>query len=531
MRSLRIQWQRSKLNDPSTTSSGVMEGTVPVRSYDWIAHHTARTPNKLAIVDLASERRFTYQELDRRIGGIAGYLRRTFGIDRGDRIAVLAHNTTDILELQFACGRLGAIFVPLNWRLTNPELSYIISDATPNVIIYDGDFAASVARLCQQHAGLRQMPRAERGHERAIDAGYSLASSELVSHDDISTIMYTSGTTGSPKGAMITHGSIFWNAVNASWLSITEKTTGLSFLPMFHISGLNSYANPILHAGGTAVIMRNFDADQALRAIDDRALGVTHIHGVPATYQFMAQHHRFPETDLSRLLRATVGGAPMPLPVLETWHQRGLTLTQGFGMTETGPAVLTLPVGDARRKAGSVGKPLLHTEVTVRHENGTPTRQGEVGELWVKGPNVSPGYWNRPEVNQTTFVDGWFRTGDAVRVDAEGFYYIVDRWKDMYISGGENVYPAEVEQILYQIEAIAEAAVIGIRDERWGEVGRAIITVKSGRDLSEAEVLAHCRANLAGFKTPRSIFFVTSLPRTATGKIHKPTLRQQFNGP
>jgi fatty-acyl-CoA synthase len=498
-----------------------------VRHYDWISHHSRRTPDKIAAIDLGTGRQFTYREFDCRIGRLAGYLTQAFCIGRSDRVAVLARNTTDIFEIQFACGRIGAIFVPLNWRLTVPELAFIIDDVEPELLIHDPDFAPAATTLQSRHGGLRLLERPD-AYERAIAASSRLVACEEMTHDDISTIIYTSGTTGRPKGAMITHGMTFWNAINAGWLSITEASTGLTFLPLFHVSGLNTYANPIFHAGGTAAIMRGFDPGEGLRIIGDTAVGITHIHGVPATYQAMAQHRDFEETDLSRLAGATVGGAPVPLPVLDCWHRRGVTLSQGFGMTETGPAVLTLPGKDARRKAGSVGKPLLHTEVTVRLGNGSRARPGETGELWVKGPNVSPGYWKHPEAGSLGFADGWLRTGDAVRVDSDGFYYVVDRWKDVYISGGENVYPAEVEQVLCQIDAVAEAAVIGIKDQRWGETGRAIIVVKPGCNLSEMEIAAHCRANLAGFKNPRSVRFVGSLPRNAAGKVHKPTLREQF---
>jgi fatty-acyl-CoA synthase len=221
----------------------------------------------------------------------------------------------------------------------------------------------------------------------------------------------------------------------------------------------------------------------------------------------------------------------MPVPLLKVWEERGVALQQGYGMTETSPAVLTLDKEDAVRKAGSSGKPVLHTEVRIVRPDGTDAEVGELGELWVKGPNVTPGYWNRPDANQSSFTDGWLHTGDATRVDEEGFYYIVDRWKDMYISGGENVYPAEVESVLHQLTAIAEAAIIGVPNEQWGEVGMAIVAVKPGHTLTPADIHAHCAANLARFKCPRLIEFVDALPRNATGKIHKPTLRQKFSAP
>ncbi|MGJ4888542.1 acyl-CoA synthetase [Bradyrhizobium sp. HKCCYLRH3099] len=503
---------------------------MPVRYYDWIAHHARRTPAKTAMVDLGSNRRFTYAEFDARVARLAGHLREACGVSKGDRVTVLALNATDTLEVQFACFRVGAIFVPLNTRLTVPELQFIVGDCAPKVMIHDDDLAdtaLAVARLCGVATALRYGPGGS--YEQAIASAKPLAASEPVTLDDVSTIMYTSGTTGLPKGAMITHGMTFYNCVNLGGPAyITPSSVLLTVLPLFHTGGLNCYTNPVLHVGATVLIMRAFDPGQALQLISDPAQGINVFFGVPAIYQFMAQHPAFATADFSRLVIGGVGGAPMPVPLLETWERRGVALQQGYGMTETSPAVLALDREDAARKAGSAGKPVLHTEVRIVRPDGSDADVGELGELWVRGPNVTPGYWNRPDANRASFTDGWLHTGDATRVDDEGFYYIVDRWKDMYISGGENVYPAEVESVLHQLSAVAEAAVIGIADPQWGETGMAIVAIKPGHSLSEAEIFAHCQANLARFKCPRTVRFVDALPRNATGKIHKPTLRKSF---
>jgi fatty-acyl-CoA synthase len=506
---------------------------LPVRHYDWIAHFGRRTPDKVAVVDLASGRRFTYAQFDARIARLAAHLRRGLGIQRGDRVAVLALNTTDTLEVQFACGRIGAVFLPLNTRLTVPELHYIVGDAAPRLMIHDSDLAEialSVSNLCKVEATLLLGPGGS--YEAAIAGAKPLDQTEIVTLDDISTIMYTSGTTGQPKGAIITHGMTFWNCVNLGGPAfISPSSVLLTVLPLFHTGGLNCYTNPVLHSGGTVLIMRAFDPGQALAAISDPARRINVFFGVPSIYQFMAQHPAFATADFSRLVIGGVGGAPMPVPLLKVWEERGVALQQGYGMTETSPAVLTLDKEDAARKAGSSGKPVLHTEVRIVTPDGRDAAVGELGELWVKGPNITPGYWNRPDANASSFTDGWLHTGDAARIDDEGFYYIVDRWKDMYISGGENVYPAEVENVLHQLTAIAEAAVIGMPSEQWGETGMAIIAVKPGHSLTEAEIHAHCAANLARFKRPQTIQFVDALPRNATGKIHKPTLRKNFGSP
>jgi fatty-acyl-CoA synthase len=502
-----------------------------VRYHDWIAHFSRRTPNRIAAVDLSSERQFTYAQFDARIARLAMHLQDRLGVAGRDRVAVLALNTTDTLEIQFACGRLGAIFVPLNTRLTVPELQFIVGDAAPKVMIHDIDLADTallVAERCGVPASL--LLGSSGTYEAAIAAATSLGPVERVTLDDISTIMYTSGTTGQPKGAIITHGMTLWNCINLGGPAyITPSSVLLTVLPLFHTGGLNCYTNPVLHAGGTVKIMRTFDPGVALKLISDPAQGINVFFGVPSIYQFMAQHPSFDSADFSRLIVGGVGGAPMPVPLLDVWETRGVALQQGYGMTETSPSVLVLDREDAARKAGSAGKPALHTEVRIVRPDGTDADVGELGELWVRGPNVTPGYWNRPEANESSFTDGWLHTGDATRVDEEGFYYIVDRWKDMYISGGENVYPAEVENVLHQIEAIAEAAIIGVPDAQWGEVGMAIIAVKPGRSIAEAEILAHCARNLARFKCPRMVRFVEALPRNATGKIHKPTLRKEFS--
>jgi fatty-acyl-CoA synthase len=504
-----------------------------VRHYDWIAHFGRRTPDKPAVIDLASGRRLSYAQFDARISRLATHLRDRLEIARGDRVAVLALNTSDTLEVQFACGRLGAVFLPLNTRLTVPELQFIVGDAAPKLMIHDAELAEAaltVARLCNVRSALLLGP--DGSYEAAIASAKPLDQAEVVTLDDISTIMYTSGTTGQPKGAIITHGMTFWNCVNLGGPAyISPSSVLLTVLPLFHTGGLNCYTNPVLHAGGTVLIMRAFDPGLALQLISDPSHRINVFFGVPSIYQFMAQHPAFATSDFSRLVIGGVGGAPMPVPLLKVWEARGVALQQGYGMTETSPAVLTLDREDAVRKAGSSGKPVLHTEVRIVRPDGSDADVGELGELWVKGPNVTPGYWNRPDADASSFTDGWLHTGDAARIDDEGFYTIVDRWKDMYISGGENVYPAEVENVLHQLAAIAEAAVIGIPSEQWGEVGMAIIAVKQGHSITEAEINAHCEANLARFKRPRAIKFVDALPRNATGKIHKPTLRENFGSP
>ncbi len=504
--------------------------SIPV--YDWLAHHAGSVGNKTAVVDLASGRSFCWADFNERCARLAGFLRYDLQIAKGDRVGILMPNSSDVLEIQFACAKIGAVFLPLNWRLTVPELSFIASDAEPTVLIFGPAFkeaAEAVAAdvTCIRHIIETDCDGGNSAYECGITEHASVTALEDLTHDDLSTIMYTSGTTGLPKGAMITHGMTFWNAINLGMPHrISPDAVHLSVLPLFHTGGLNCYTNPVLHAGGTVYIMREFDPRECLRLMGDPDIGLTHFFGVPANYQFMAQQPEFSETDFSRIQTAGVGGAPVPVPLLEAWYERGLGIAQGSGMTETSPTVLVLHAPDAMKKPGSTGKPALHNEVRIVDKKGQDVTPGDIGELWVKGPNITPGYWNRPDATAETITDGWLHTGDAARMDDDGFYYIVDRTKDMYISGGENVYPAEVENILYQLDDIVEAAVIGVPDDKWGEVGCAVIALKAGSGLADEEILSHCRTNLAAFKVPKRVEFTQALPRNATGKVLKRVLRE-----
>jgi len=501
--------------------------------YDWIAHHANHSPDAEALVDLHSGRRFSYRELDQRVGKLASFLRHGLDVSRGDRVAVLSASSSDVFEIQFACFRIGAVFVPLNWRLAVPELAQIAGDATPTVLISDDENWDTSVEL--KAAGAVTHLVSMRGDGGASDYEAGIAGAESVArmveqtHEDICTILYTSGTTGRPKGAIITHGMVFWNAVNLGLpFGISAATVFLTVLPLFHTAGLNCHANPVFHTGGRVVVMRAFDPAQTLALFGGSEETITHFFGVPAIYMFMAQQPNFAATDLSRLVSAGVGGAPISTALIEAWTTRGVKLQQGYGMTETSPGVMFLAASDCERKVGSAGKPVLHNELRIVDPEGNDVEPGVVGELWVRGPNITPGYWNKPDETAQAFTDRWLHTGDAARIDEEGFYYIVDRWKDMYISGGENVYPAEIEEVLYQIPGVAEAAIIGVEDEKWGEVGRAVVVLSEGAELSEADIIAHCEGKIARYKLPKSAVFTDILPRNATGKVLKHELRNTF---
>jgi len=517
-----------------------------VLASDWIAFHADRTPEKLAMVDQASERRFTYAQMNERIGRLAAFMRDTWGIKPGDHVAILAKNCSEFFEFQFACVKLGAVMLPLNWRLAVPELLFIINDAEAKALIYDSEFAENIPRLLEDSC-IKQVLRIDyngaastdeyQSYEDAIANANSLVvMNPMTTHETVMTIMYTSGTTGRPKGVLITHGMIFWNMINISTpAGLNCDSVSYVVLPLFHTGGLNLYANPIFHHGGTNIIAREYDPGLTLKTLSDPELGVNRFFGVPAIYLFLSQHEDFDKTDLSAIQSWGCGGAPMPAALLQKYADRDIIVQLGFGMTETSPTVFLIDKRRALVKPTSVGRPLMHTRVRIVDDNLTDMPPGEVGEVLVGGPNITPGYWKRPDANAKDFeVDEtgtrWVHSGDAGMIDDDGCIFIVDRYKDMYISGGENVYPAEVEQVIFHMDGVADVAVIGVPHERWGETGMAVVVSTPESNLTQEKIIEHCKQNLAKFKVPSHVAFVEELPRNAAGKVLKRTLREKFSG-
>ena len=474
-------------------------------------------------------------------GTFAERVRRTaaalaaLGIGRGDRVAWFSGNHPSALETLFACGQLAAIWVPVNARLTAAEARYVLEHSGSRVVVYGREQAPQAAALAD--ARVERWIAIEPGHgagaiapldyEELVAAAAPQPRDEPVSLDDPCLIMYTSGTTGRPKGAVLTHGNMTWNAVNQLLgfdLAADERTLALA--PLFHIGGLNGTVNPALLRGGCAVIVRRFDPAATLRVIEQQR--VNSFFAVPTMLDAMARDAAFATADLSALRSVAAAGAPLPLPVLRAWQDRGMTVQQAYGMTEASPGCTVLDSADAVRKAGSAGKPVFFTDLRVIRPDGSDTAPGEVGEVIVSGPNIMAGYWREPGRTAEVLADGWYRTGDAGELDDEGFLYIRDRYQDMIISGGENVYPAEVESALLEVPGVTEAAVIGVPDARWGEVGLAILVLAPGHAGDAAAITAALRTRLAGFKVPRHIRFAPALPKTATGKIRKSDLRGQF---
>ncbi|MEK7437642.1 MAG: long-chain fatty acid--CoA ligase [Pseudomonadota bacterium] len=502
---------------------------------DWLVKQAQQFPEKTALVDLFSGRKLSYAQLEERASRCAGFLRNQWGVKAGERVAVLAHNSAEYVELLYACGKIGALMVCLNWRLSLDELRGIVDDARPCAIVYGSEFEQTGAALAGAFGMQRRMVvGATHADTVSYEASLAAASGPSIvmpwrAHDDTWYLLYTSGTTGKPKGVIQTFGMAFTNAVNGMLAAgLRREDTLLSVLPYFHTGGLNLYLNPMLMCAGTTIIMRQFDVDKTMELLQG---SVTVMFGVPAIYLFLSQHPGFGAADFSGVRNWACGGAPIPKSLLERYLAKNVTICFGFGMTETGPTVFLTDEATARKKVGTVGKPVMFVEARVVD---SATRQtlgaNQRGELMLRGPGLTPGYWNNPEASAKAFEHGWLCSGDIAYCDEDGDYYIVDRSKDMYISGGENVYPAEVENVLFQMEGVAEAAVIGVPDAKWGEVGKAIIVLKPGAATGADAVIAHCKARLAAFKVPKHVVFISALPRNAAGKVEKPRLRGEFGG-
>lgn len=482
---------------------------------NWLSTWARFRPDAEALYDVGTGRRFTYAALKAESNAWARRLVRE-GVGPGDRVAVLALNRAETLALLFACADLGAILFPINWRLSRAEVDYQLGDCTPRVVFADRANRALLPDALDLDAGPGEPgDLAELGPGSALDAPWM--------------IMYTSGSTGRPKGAMLTHGQVHWNALNtilACDLGLDSST--LTFTPLFHTGGMNCLTTPMLHRGGRVVLTPGLDAGQALDLI--AAERVTHLMGVPTIFSMLAQHPSFASADLSSVRDALCGGASLPLPLLEEYLDRGIPLRQGFGLTEVGPNCFSTPPQDTRRKLGCVGQSIHHIAMKLVRPDGSECGVDEPGELILSGPVVFGGYWGKPEETAKSLKNGWFHTGDVLSRDGEGFYTVRGRIKEMFISGGENVYPAEVEAALTEAPGVALAAVVGVPDERWGEVGAAFLEPIAGAELDAEAIRAFLAGRLARFKIPKRYLIEPSLPRTASGKIDKALLKARLDG-
>lgn len=493
---------------------------------DWTSKWALYSPDKTALKEYETGRTLTYGQLNRLGNRMAFHLQRTFGVGKGDRVAVLAENCLEYVVLFAAAQKLGFILVPLNYRLAAPEIDFLLRNAEPRLVLAE----AKYRMLLESAPVFAQIPHRwtlEALAERAVPTtdtpdDHHFPAVELRDDDPV-FILYTSGTTGFPKGALYTHGMLFWNSINtAISLIVNSESRTLNVMPPFHTGGWNVLVTPFLHHGGYTCLFKKFEPAAVLQALEEERC--TLFMGVPTMLKMLADEPGFGSADFSSLHYLIVGGEPMPIPLIERWHEKGVFVRQGYGMTEVGPNLTSLHQDDAVRKKGSIGRPNFYVQVRIADVQGRDLPANEPGELLLRGPMVTPGYWRNPEATAAALREGWFHSGDMARMDAEGYLYIVDRIKNMFISGGENVYPAEVERVLLQHPAVAEAAVIGVPDDKWGEVGRAFVVCRPGHTVSEADLLEHCRANLAKFKVPRSAVFLEALPKNDTGKINRQVL-------
>jgi fatty-acyl-CoA synthase len=497
-----------------------------------MAQRAVLSPDKTAIINATTGASLTYDQFNERATRLANYLRELCGVMSGDRIAVLAMNRAETLEALFAAAKLTAILVPLNYRLTQPELEYILEDCEPKALLYEAEFTDLAGRLRAKlgtpyHLSLDSSDT-DPHYETALEQSHETpVGVENFDAEMTMLIIYTSGTTGRPKGAMLSHRMLMWNSINTHFaMDIVSSDVTTVHAPLFHTGGLNVLTTPLLHIGGTVVMMRSFDAAAWIEAIEKYRCTI--IFGVPTMFQMMMEAPRFATADLSSLRLCISGGAPCPVPLIEAYQRRSVVFTQGFGMTEVGPNCFKLAIEDSVRKAGSIGFPNLHTDARIVDEHGHDVAQGEVGELIMKGLHVCSGYWKNSEATATALRDGWFFTGDLARQDEDGYYYIAGRVKDMIISGGENIYPAEVEATLHSHPAIASAAVFGLPDPKWGETAVAAVIVRNGHTTTADEIIEYCVGKLARYKIPKRVFFVTQFPLSGSGKVAKMQLREEI---
>lgn len=509
---------------------------------DYLGRREIYSPNKLAIIDTSKqpELQLTYREFNARANRLANWLRDTAKVGKGDRVAILARDGVEHLDLLYACSKLGAIHTALNWRLHWRETVELIQNTTPKVLIYSDDFKSQVGEienaLRASSSALRHylhiegngIPGSQHFETVLQSAPTTRVTCETLEAEDIACLLFTGGTTGLPKGAMISHRMICWNVLNTVVHDLNHDDIYLNVYPLFHAGGLFAYMSSQIVFGNTTVLTRQFDPAQVLDLIQHER--VTVFAGVPTMYQMMLQVPKFKTADLSSLRFCTCGGAPLPVPVIQQYmRDKSIRFKQGFGMTEFGPGLFALSADDAERKAGSIGRPNFFVDVRVVDDNNQPLGPNQVGELLLKGPSRCSGYWNDPQASsQVLDSDGWFHTGDLVKHDADWYFYVVDRKKDMFISGGENVYPVEIENVLYRHPAVHMCAVIGVPDPKWGDVGKACIVLKSGMKATEPELLEFMQQNLAKYKVPKSVAFMDALPLSGMGKILKRELRERF---
>lgn len=493
---------------------------------DWLDKRAKLTPDRIALIDNTTKSETSFSEWNKRANQTANFL-KSLGVKKGDRVAVYASNRSEYLDLFWAAPKIGVILQNLNWRLTVFELEGIIESGAPMVLIYSEDWRSQVEELkpsftSVEHVVAMTNPGAgERNFTERESMPGTLTDTPQLNLDDPWGIYYTGGTTGLPKGAVLTHGNMTWNSINTitSW-GINGQHKAALQLPFFHIGGPNIFMVPLVHAGGTTILCSGFDPDETFDLVEHA--GITHYVAVPTMFQMLQEHPRWEDTDFSKLELVISGGAPCPLPIMQKFWNRGVDFKMGYGLTEASGNNFWLPPELVQKKIGSVGYPIFHIDMKIINDDGSNCEAGKPGELLIRGPHIVAGYWKNPEATAETIRDGWLHTGDTAVCDKDGCYSILGRSKEMFISGGENVYPAEIESVLLAHPFVSEAAVVGIPHDTWGEVGRAFLVVEDGYVEDELRVFLLDR--LARYKLPRSIIVLDALPLTAIGKIDKKLL-------
>jgi fatty-acyl-CoA synthase len=508
---------------------------------DYLGRRAIYSPDAPAIVDAGKEpaSRLTYAQMNERANRLANWLREEAGVGGGDRVAILARDGVEHLDLFFACSKLGAIHTALNWRFHWRETANILQQTEPRVLVFSDDFAETVAAL-QQDASLASIRRymhldGEGAGESSSFAGAlaqgeaTAVTNEAVDQETIAALIFTGGTTGLPKAAQISHRMIAWNTLNTVIHDLRHEDVYLNVFPLFHTGGLFVYTLPNVILGGTTILVRQFDPAQVLRLIGEE--GVTIFAAVPTMYQMLAQAENWAEANLSSLRFCTSGGAPLPVPLVQRYvAEKGVRFKQGFGMTEFGPGIFALAPEDAVARSGSIGRPNFYVDARIVDDDNQPLGPGQVGELALKGPSLSSGYYGDPQGSAEALDDeGWFHTGDLAMHDEGWYFTVVDRKKDMFISGGENIYPAEIEKALYEHPAVHMCAVVGVPDARWGEIGVACVVLKD--ECTAEALLAHLQGRLARYKVPKRVELMESLPLSGAGKIMKRELRERLIAP
>lgn len=501
---------------------------------DWLGKRAELSPNQLAVIDEVGCRRLTYLEIQKRAEILASFLYHELGVRTGDRLAIMARNRLEHLDLLFAAQKLSAVFVPLNVRLSVPEIDSILTDCQPRILFYGAEVVETLMNV-RSHNNLQFVRLAgdpvpglpeecskfgEWDYEQILGYAYQEFSRPKRTLESLWLILYTGGTTGTPKGAMLSHGMLTWNAINTavSW-QLSSADIAPVFTPFFHTGGLNVLATPLLHLGGTLILAGPFQPEKALESIcRERA---TVVFMVPTMFQMMSQETGFATADLSSVRFCISGGAPCSTSIYEGYWSKGLVFKQGYGLTEAGPNCFSLHSEDVQRKQGSIGKPVFHSEVKLVDAKGEKVSGNRVGELLIQGNHLALGYWQNQEATAATFRNGWLYTGDLACRDEEGYYSIVGRKKELIISGGENIYPTEIEAVLNSHPAVIEAAVIGVAHDKWGEVPKAFLVLKTENCLTEEEVIRYCRRHLASYKVPKEVEFRSVLPHSAAGKLLK----------